>query len=69
MVLSFQDELVGNKEITVQIQASGFVMQVGTSLTFIKEFKSFNRFNVESPCQLHRNGTDAVAQNDFLNNR
>jgi hypothetical protein len=68
-VLTLLDELVGNVEVTVKVEACGFVMQVGTRPAFIEEFKGFNRLNVKSLCQLYRNGTDAVAQYDFLNNR
>ena len=53
VVLSFLDELVGDVEVTVKVEPSGFVMQIGTSLTFIEEFKGFNWLDVESPCQLY----------------
>ena len=36
VVLSFLDELVGDVEVTVKVEPSGFVMQIGTSLTFIE---------------------------------
>lgn len=53
VVLSFLDELVGDVEVTVKIEPSGFVMQIGTSLAFIEEFKGFNRLDVKSSCQFY----------------
>ena len=68
-VFPFSDKLVGDVKVTVKVESSGFVMQVGTSLAFIEELKGLNRLNIKSLCQLYRYGTDAVAQNDFLNDR
>ena len=69
VVLPFPDKLINDVEVTVKIESSGFVMQVGTSLALIEKFKGLDRLNVKLPSQFHRNGTDAVAQDDFLNNR
>lgn len=67
--MSLLDELINNVKITVEIEASGFVMQVGTSLAFIEHFQRFDWFNVKQSGQFHCDGTDTIAQDDFLNNR
>ena len=36
IVLPFLDELISDVEVTVKVEPSGFVMQIGTSLTFIE---------------------------------
>ena len=68
-VLTLLDKLVGDIEVAVKIEACGFVMQVGTSLALVEQFQCFYRLNIKPLGQFHCNGTDAVTQDDFLNNR
>ncbi len=52
-VLALLDELVGNIEIAVEVEAWGFVMQVGTSLALIEQFKRFDGVDFKSLGQFH----------------
>lgn len=52
-ILFFLDKFVGNVEVTIQVEARGFVMQVGTSLALIEQFKRFDGVNVKSLGQFH----------------
>lgn len=52
-ILFFLDKFVGNVEVAIQIETRGFVMQVGTSLALIEQFKRFDGVDFKSLGQFH----------------
>ena len=68
-ILHFPHELVSYIQVSKKVKTCGLVMEVGTSLAFVKQLKCFDRFNIESFGQLHRDGANAVAHDDLLYDR
>ena len=62
-------KLIGHIQVSIKVKACGLVVQVGTSLAFVKQLQGFYRFNIQSLGQLHRDGTNAVAHDDLLYDR
>lgn len=69
VVLFFLNEFIGDVEVTVEVKACRFVMKVGTGLALVKKFQCLDWLYIQAFSQFHGNGTDAVAQDNFLDNR
>lgn len=62
-------KLVTNVQVAVEVEACGFVVEVGAGLAFVEQLQRFLRRNVQALGQLYGDGPNAVAHDDFLNNR
>jgi len=62
-------KLITDIQIPIKVQPGGFVVEVGAGLTFVEQLQRFLGRNVQALGQLYGDGPNAVAHDDFLNNR